>query len=278
LVLLQKPRAPGGEDQADEIKGFCEELKSARTYREMTLEEIARITRINEDYLRALEEGHWNRIPTAFLKGYLRNYAEILEMNLPKVMESFEALNYQGGEYEEKRREELPTYADLNRRNQGKHIPTLLESLPVLRYLLLGGVLLAVVLAAWTVWLVVGLFLPEPVKEVEIVTREVPVPEPVLVEADTLHTARELLHLQMTFSDSCYIRLASRDSLVTEKIFLPGDSVTFVNDTLFALVIGDPAALRLYLNGNLQPVSGTPHRRVDLLISASGVQRSRLGN
>ena len=72
------------------IAAFCKELREAREYRQMTLNEVARATRISVEFLQALESARWDQIPRAYLRGYLGLYAFAVGMNREKVLRSFD--------------------------------------------------------------------------------------------------------------------------------------------------------------------------------------------
>jgi cytoskeleton protein RodZ len=54
-------------------------LRHARECKGIALEDAARVTRISSEYLRALEEGHTDKLPSeAYAKGFLRSYGHFL--------------------------------------------------------------------------------------------------------------------------------------------------------------------------------------------------------
>jgi len=79
------------------IASFCRELKEAREFRRITLEDLSRITCVSLHYLRAIEDGDWEQVPTAYRRGYLALYASAAGMNREKVLKSYCAL-MAGGE------------------------------------------------------------------------------------------------------------------------------------------------------------------------------------
>lgn len=79
------------------IAAFCRELKEAREFRRITLEDVSRITCVSLHYLKALEEGDWEQVPAAYRRGYLALYASAAGMNREKVLKSYCAL-MAGGE------------------------------------------------------------------------------------------------------------------------------------------------------------------------------------
>ncbi len=58
----------------------------------MTLNEVARATRITTEFLQALESAQWDQIPRAYLRGYLGLYALTVGMNREKVLRSFDQI------------------------------------------------------------------------------------------------------------------------------------------------------------------------------------------
>jgi hypothetical protein len=68
-------------------------LRAVREHRGLSLEELARTTRISGRYLAALEEGAFDRLPSAtFVRGYLRQVAQVLELGDRGVVEGYMAL------------------------------------------------------------------------------------------------------------------------------------------------------------------------------------------
>ena len=77
---------------ASGIAAFCKDLRDARRFQQISLPDVAEITRITPEYLEALEDGRWNEIPPAYLRGYLGLYAQAVGMNREKVLRSFDQM------------------------------------------------------------------------------------------------------------------------------------------------------------------------------------------
>lgn len=83
------------------IRGFIlselgEILRDARQKRNLSLAEVALATRIKEPYLEALEEGEYSLLPgSAYVTGFLRNYARFLGLHPDDVTEEYHALRPQ---------------------------------------------------------------------------------------------------------------------------------------------------------------------------------------
>lgn len=83
------------EDGKTAQQSFVCDLQAAREYQHVSLDHVAEETHISLDFLRALEDGVWERIPAPFLRGYLTAYAECVGMVREKVLKRFDELNWQ---------------------------------------------------------------------------------------------------------------------------------------------------------------------------------------
>ncbi len=80
------PTAEGG-DQRDEL---CRLLRAARERRSMTIEDIARVTRIPDHSLRRLEAGEFEDLPgDVFVRGFLRSYARCVGLDAADVLRRY---------------------------------------------------------------------------------------------------------------------------------------------------------------------------------------------
>jgi hypothetical protein len=82
------------EEDRSARQAFIQDLRTARDYQQMSLEQVAQTTHISLAYLRALEEDRWDAIPAPFLRGYLTAYAECLGMFREKVLKRFDELDW----------------------------------------------------------------------------------------------------------------------------------------------------------------------------------------
>src|SRR5437773_10880777 len=68
-----------------------EYFKQVREAKGLTLEEVASKTRIHPEFLRALEEGNFSKLPDqVFAKGFVRSYARSLGLDEEDAMHRFE--------------------------------------------------------------------------------------------------------------------------------------------------------------------------------------------
>src|SRR5712664_2147638 len=69
----------------------AEQLHQAREAKHLTVEQVAEITKIRGDHLRALEEGNFNIFSApVYIRGFVRTYSTLLKMDVPSVMSALD--------------------------------------------------------------------------------------------------------------------------------------------------------------------------------------------
>jgi cytoskeletal protein RodZ len=70
----------------------AEQLRQAREARNLTVQQVAQITKIRTDHLVALEEGNFNVFSApVYIRGFVRSYSALLKLDVPQVMASLDA-------------------------------------------------------------------------------------------------------------------------------------------------------------------------------------------
>jgi cytoskeleton protein RodZ len=65
----------------------AEQLHQAREAKKLSVEQVAEITKIRGDHLRALEEGNFNVFSApVYIRGFVRTYSTLLKLDVPRVM------------------------------------------------------------------------------------------------------------------------------------------------------------------------------------------------
>lgn len=68
----------------------AEVLRKARKNKQISLEELSEKTKIRQKYLKALEDGAWEKLPgLAYTRGFLKSYARSVELEPEKVLALF---------------------------------------------------------------------------------------------------------------------------------------------------------------------------------------------
>jgi len=117
-----------------------EYLKSVRESRGVQLEEASQVTKIGKNYLAAIEEGQFDKLPNAaYIKGFLRLYAGFLSLSGDDVVRRYEQSVAPARAQSESKTEaetERPSVEIMERAKLGGHgrwvIPILLLSLVIL--------------------------------------------------------------------------------------------------------------------------------------------------
>src|SRR5690348_14379611 len=69
----------------------AEQLHEAREARRLTVEQVAEITKIRSDHLRALEEGNFDIFSApVYIRGFVRTYSTVLKLNVPAIMSALD--------------------------------------------------------------------------------------------------------------------------------------------------------------------------------------------
>ncbi len=64
-----------------------EMLRAGREAQKLTVHQAAEVTKIRTDYLRAMEEGDYDRFGApVYIRGFARAYATLLKLDVPQVM------------------------------------------------------------------------------------------------------------------------------------------------------------------------------------------------
>ena len=70
----------------------AEKLRQAREAKNMTISQIADITKIRSDHIRALEEGNFDVFSApVYIRGFVRTYATLVKLDVPQTMALLDA-------------------------------------------------------------------------------------------------------------------------------------------------------------------------------------------
>jgi len=80
----------------------AEQLRAAREARKLSVNEVAEITKIRGDHIRALEEGNFDVfVAPVYIRGFTRTYATLLKLDVPQLIKSLEAELHQTEKFAE---------------------------------------------------------------------------------------------------------------------------------------------------------------------------------
>ncbi len=74
------------------MPSVAEQLHQAREARHLTVQQVADITKIRTDHVRAIEEGNYSVFSApVYIKGFVRTYSTLLKLDVPQVMAALDA-------------------------------------------------------------------------------------------------------------------------------------------------------------------------------------------
>ena len=266
------------------MKHFCEELKAAREFKKVTLEEISSTTKINVTFLQALEDGCWDILPEPYIKGFLKAYAQCVGMNVFKVLKKYDELEKgiepseeESAEGEQKLAPPEPPPPPVRSRFPAVKVRT---------YGLLYGLLVVAIV-------VIGIILlsgrdsdtsEEPTQaqqegtapvttDTSAIQEVVPVSPPSGGEAAIL----EPFTVFASFEEPCYVEIVLDDSVSRDYLFQAGQSRTWRPIKSLWLKIGNAGGARVAFNGKDLGVLGARNQVATLTLGPEGITEKILG-
>ncbi len=253
-----------------------EDFQRAREAKGLTLEEAAARTRILPQYLKAVEENNYTRLPDeVFVKGFVRSYARILGLDEATVIRKFDE---SGGQFYAKRAERETLRQKLEEEERRKKV----------NRNIVAGVVGVALLA---LFVLIGRDrdrserLPEP-EPIPSASRPVPAPPPpqeepvgpvnepapprvspgplevernfsgVLPLEGVAPDDRKKLVLDLEALERCWVRVQTDHAASQEVMLNPGDRVRWKAQERLALTLGNAGGVRVMLNGKLQAPFG----------------------
>jgi cytoskeleton protein RodZ len=74
------------------MASVADQLRTAREARNLSVTQVAETTKIRSDHIRALEEGNYDVfVAPVYIRGFIRTYATLLKLDVPKLMAELDA-------------------------------------------------------------------------------------------------------------------------------------------------------------------------------------------
>lgn len=239
---------PWGQGQENESVSFGSWLRRQREVREISLREIADVTKISMRYLEALEQDRFDVLPApVFARGFLREYSSYVGLDPDEVVNTYIAAQ------QEDAGEEVPEPS----------VPKKPRSLEWTSGLLL--LLLVVALLALVAFLAFyaernrgeDAGPPPPIAAPPVVTP--PSAEPVETEAETPVAP---LVVTMDFTEDCWVEAMVDGARRPSLLQVQGESMRIEAEESVRLTLGNPSGVRVEVNGVPYPVESVPGRVV----------------
>ncbi len=275
------------EQSRDTIQAFGRELIEARQAKGVTLQQIADLTRINERYLRAMEEGDWDLLPLPYMEAFLKAYAEAAGMNVPKVLKDYREMVQR-----EFAAENAPVgIAGLEEIPAATSAPVpVRRSRKGLGYMVAGFLFLVLLMAVYRLFFVQETAAPARSSEQQKKAVQPPDTARSRVSPDAdraLQLVPESLAANQVVSpiginlrgraiQQCWVRL-TRDGKKSPDVELaPGDTIWWRAKEEIRMKIGNAGGLELEFNGEPWGVLGPVKKVITVTITPDGIKHQVL--
>jgi len=230
---------PGAEA---ETVSFGTWLRRQRELREISLREIADVTKISIRYLEALEQDRFDVLPApVFAKGFLREYARYVGLDVDEVENSYLTAQEVLEPEEEPTKKKRARWGGSLERTSG-----LLLTLAVIALL---GIVAGL---AYYMERVRTVAEPDPppiaAPPVQPVQSPVQVVEPEPVEVIPLLVT-------IDFTGDCWVEVVIDEDRRISELHVPGESLRIEALQKVVLTLGNPEAVRVEVNGRPFPIS-----------------------
>lgn len=248
-------------------------LRNAREARGLDLRDAAQQTRIGVNYLKAIEDEDFSKLPgEVFVKGFLKNYARFLRLPEEEVVKRYRErkVPQQGAAptaASAAPKTESPEQgpAETRAADAGSKRTVGLSLEP---FLWGGGILIGIVL-----FILVALPTSRTVHERDRqVTSQ-------LTATDGFHTGItgtakiEKLYLAIIAQEDVWVLVRTDASPQKKAVLKKGESITWSADERFLLSYASVGSLKILLNGNELTVNGPKNAVVrDLIVTARGIE------
>jgi cytoskeletal protein RodZ len=240
------------------MESLFEELKHAREERGIPLAQISDITRISEEYLQAIESGNVKILPQAYVRAFLREYADVVGLSPDDIMRKYDALvggsvGHSAPAPPPATTTAPPAPADLQARSEQK--PSLWNATTARIALAVAAVAILVIIG----WNLAG-------RRSEPVTEEIPFQNVIKQEEQRLSPAQappatpapitiatsvspsDSLILRATTNDTVWLMIVRDDLPSLEYLFPPNAHASWKARNRFLVTLGKAAAVEFTLN------------------------------
>lgn len=247
---------PWEEEKGKGPVSFGSWLRSQRKIREVPLREISDATKISVRYLEALEEDRFDVLPApVFAKGFLREYAKFVGLDSDEVVNSYlTALQASDDSVPEVLDDGAPR-VEADRRNSWILVVALVVALALIAFLIYWG----------------GSRDRAEVAVPAIAAPVLPAPPPVAEPVEESPSAP--LIVTMDFTEDCWVEASVDGRRRISELRVQGESMRLEGEEQVRLTLGNPAGVRIEVNGEHYDLA-VPEGRIarDLVIDIADLQ------
>ncbi|MBI2620348.1 MAG: DUF4115 domain-containing protein [Ignavibacteriales bacterium] len=237
------------------FESFAAELKKARVEKQISLMDISASTRINLKFLEAIEEGNFTVLPQAYVRAFIREFADAVGYDPKEAMKKYETLRRPKAA--ERAMEPLsPAVSPQASAKDSRQVAALVAFFRKNTVF----TVIVVLAAAFVVYLVrptsdagvVSNIAETPFDKV-IQENEAALPrkeDPVPLPAVTRPAAVDSLTLEMTTNDSVWMTVTLDGTRTLEYLFPPNRKGSWKAKETFILTMGNAGGATFKLNGH----------------------------
>ncbi|NQT34645.1 DUF4115 domain-containing protein [bacterium] len=251
-----------------------EELRSARKFLDLSIEDVSTLIKVNVLYLENIENGKWGFLPPTYVKAFIQAIAKCLQLQsrdfdkrldemFDKVITgaTFAKTGHIEDETEVFKPGQLFAWAEKHR--------------AIIFYSLIGVVFIVLI----GLWLTNPNRSPDRIAQNLLAEKEKPVSQPVIeTKTDTVSADIKIedkvkltpAPVDNTYpfvifaTDTCYVKVAQDDSIIYERTLWPRNRITRKLDGTVKVTLGNPSGVRLIVNNDSLPTF-PPGRRVRVI-------------
>jgi len=247
-------------------------FRHAREARGLDLRDAAQQTRISINYLKAIEEEDFSKLPgEVFVKGFLKNYARFLRLSEEEVVKLYGELKKPQQGAASSAATETPK-TDVSKHGSGEtHTASAEQKQPgglSLEPFLWGGV----ILIGMVLFIILALPAGQPAHGPTGQVSTQPTATDSHYSAITGTAKAEKLYLAIVAQEDVWVLVRTDSSPQKKAVLKKGESITWSADERFLLSYASVGALKIVLNGSELTVNGPKNAVVrDLIVTAKGI-------
>jgi len=247
------------------MESLFDELKRAREEKGIPLAQISDITRIAEEHLQAIESGNIKILPQAYVRAFLREYADVVGLSPDDIMRKYDAMT---GAVPPRYAPPAPPTPGAAPATTAEGEVRSVEKRPFLnattaRVALMVAALAVLIIVAWNLAGRKSEPATEEIPFQNVITQEerrlapAPIaPPPATTPAES--PAADSLVLRATTTDTVWVLLVRDSQPPLEYLFPPNARASWKARDRFLLTLGKAAAVEFTLNGKSLGTLGKP--------------------
>ncbi|MCM8819882.1 MAG: DUF4115 domain-containing protein [Candidatus Omnitrophica bacterium] len=245
-----------------ELKELCAQLKQKRKELGYSIEEVVEKTKLYPSVIKDLEDGNLENISPAYLKGFLKIYADFLKIPVPELKS-----NLSVDIRRPKREKKISTNTFSNIIYNIKNIP------PYIKKVIFFGLIFLVVLFFSVKS---ALFIIKKIPQTKVVLTEKqknkPKEEAKPTDLKPTPPKNQQITVALTAKKNCFIKVKVDGKIFFEGIVKKGIPEVWNAKEKMELKISDASAVYIEVNGKpLPPLSTTKKAIKSLKIDSSGI-------